>query len=311
MKRILITIAVFLLFTHAATAQVRQPVDTELPNPATQGDSESNPSVTSVGVYNKAWSGSVWSRVTFGAAGTASSQVWTVQGIASMTPLSTNITQYLGSAVSATNPIAFRPSDGTAFVTFSQDSTEGSSAQTVGPTNMMYFDDTPATVTEGQAKRWRGSNKGDGYMYLRDAAGNERGANVNASGAVITATVDPCSGAKTPVPINVSTATTTELTASLAGASNHYYICSINLITAAANNVALTDDDSDGCGSVTSGLAGGTTAASGWNFGANGGITLGSGMGTVMRTNGTNRVVCLVTSAATQLSGAMMVVIAP
>jgi hypothetical protein len=41
------------------------------------------------------------------------------------------------------------------------------------------------------------------------------------------------------------------------------------------------DDDSDGCGSVTSGLAGGTTAATGWNFVANGGLVKGNGMATV------------------------------
>lgn len=124
--------------------------------------------------------------------------------------------------------------------------------------------------------------------------------------------VDPCSGvAKTFLPVNISTATTTEITPSLAGASNNYYICSINLVTAAANNVALVDDDTDNCASVTSGLAGGTTAASGWNFAANGGEINQGGNATVAKTNGTNRVVCLVTSAATQLSGTIAVVAAP
>jgi hypothetical protein len=75
--------------------------------------------------------------------------------------------------------------------------------------------------------------------------------------------------------------------------------------------VALVDDDSDGCGSVSSGLAGGTSAASGWNFGANGGLTLGNGQGTIAQTAGTNRVLCLVTSASTQLSGTIIAVAAP
>lgn len=126
-------------------------------------------------------------------------------------------------------------------------------------------------------------------------------------------TRDPCDGsAKTVIPINISTETTTELTPSLAGASMHYYVCSINLgPTAGAQNLALTDDDSDGCGSVTSGLAGGTTAGTGWNFAANGGLVLGNGSGTVAKTNGTNRVLCAVTSAAVQISGVMTVVAAP
>lgn len=135
---------------------------------------------------------------------------------------------------------------------------------------------------------------------------------VDGNGLLWTRFNDPCSGVtKTVLPVNVSTATTTELTASLAGASNNYYICSLNLVAAGADNVALTDDDTDNCASVTSGLAGGTTAGSGWNFAANGGMTIGNGMGTVFKTNGTNRVVCLVTSAAVQLSGSITVAAAP
>lgn len=42
-------------------------------------------------------------QITAGTAGSASTQVLTVQGIASMTPLAANITQVLGSAISATN----------------------------------------------------------------------------------------------------------------------------------------------------------------------------------------------------------------
>jgi hypothetical protein len=136
--------------------------------------------------------------------------------------------------------------------------------------------------------------------------------NTDASGLLWTRDMDPCSGtAKAYNVVNISTATTTEITGSLAGASNHYYICAINLVTDAANDVALVDDDSDGCGTVTSGLAGGTTAASGWNFGAAGGLTMGNGGSSVLRTGGTNRVLCLVTSAATQLSGTIVTAAAP
>lgn len=41
------------------------------------------------------------------------------------------------------------------------------------------------------------------------------------------------------------------------------------------------------------------------------GLTFGNGMGSVFKTGGTNRVICLVTSATTQLSGTMFVVAAP
>lgn len=156
-------------------------------------------------------------------------------------------------------------------------------------------------------------------LVRRDVAASSAGTtgdnatfNADALGLLWARHLDPCSGvAKTHIAINVSTATTTELTPSLAGASTNYYVCSLNLVTAAANNVALTDDDTDNCASVTSGLAGGTTAASGWNFAANGGLTIGNGDSAVFKTAGANRVLCLVTSAATQLSGSITVVAAP
>lgn len=136
--------------------------------------------------------------------------------------------------------------------------------------------------------------------------------NSDALGLLWTRHLDPCSGvAKTHIPISISTATTTELTAALSGASTFYYVCSIDLVTAAANNVALVDDNTDGCGSVTAGLAGGITAATGWNFAANGGLTKGNGEGTVFKAVTSNSVLCLMTSAATQLSGSIQVVAAP
>lgn len=102
--------------------------------------------------------------------------------------------------------------------------------------------------------------------------------------------------------VNMSTATTTQIIA-ISGTGGRTYICSINLVTAAANNVALVSGSGTNCASNLAGLAGGTTAASGWNFAANGGLTLGNGLGMVIKTVTTNNEVCLVTSAATQLSG--------
>lgn len=141
--------------------------------------------------------------------------------------------------------------------------------------------------------------------------GQTAAVSLTVNGETRIATADPCTGPKTPLPVNISTATTTEITPSLAGASTYYYICALDLVTAAANNVALVDDNTDGCGSVTAGLAGGTTAPSGWNFAANGGIAKGNGTGTVYKAITANSVLCLVTSANTQLSGSLMVVAAP
>jgi hypothetical protein len=69
----------------------------------------------------------------------------------------------------------------------SEDAVGGNTALTTGPQGMLMFDDSsPTSVSEGQARQWRGSAKGDGYFYLRDAAGNERGANVDASNRLTT-----------------------------------------------------------------------------------------------------------------------------
>ena len=174
----------------------------------------------------------------------------------------------------------------------------------------IYTEDLGETASGNLAMA--GSVRRDVAASSAGTTGDNATINTDATGLLWTRTIDPCSSTgKTYLPINISTATTTEITPSLAGASNYYYVCSLVLVTASANNVAVVDDDSDGCGSVTAGMAGGTTAASGFNLAANGGLTFGNGMGSVFKTNGTNRVVCLVTSAATQLSGTMTVVSAP
>jgi hypothetical protein len=101
--------------------------------------------------------------------------------------------------------------------------------------------------------------------------------------------------------VNISTATTTLLITGVSGRQAR--ICSINLVNAAADNVAIIEGTGATCGTGSAGMAGGTTAASGWNFAANGGLTQGTGIGEVMTTATTGDSVCLVTSAATQLSG--------
>lgn len=126
---------------------------------------------------------------------------------------------------------------------------------------------------------------------------------------------DPCffGSSKLYLPIDIVTATTTEITPSLPGASTHYYVCSVSLFVAAANNVALVEDDSDGCGSTSAGVMGGNAAGEGWVFGLTTGtaFNVGSGMGAIARTTTANRVLCLITSTTAQVSGSITVVAAP
>jgi hypothetical protein len=64
----------------------------------------------------------------------------------------------------------------------STDATRDNAQSGTGPQLMLAFDDvTPDSVDEGDAVSWRASATGEAYTVLRDAAGNNRGANVNAS----------------------------------------------------------------------------------------------------------------------------------
>lgn len=101
--------------------------------------------------------------------------------------------------------------------------------------------------------------------------------------------------------VNISTATTTLEVTGVSG--RQVRICSINLVAAGADNVALIEGTGTTCGTGTAGMAGGTTAATGWNFAANGGLTQGSGLGEIMTTATAGDSVCIATSAAVQLSG--------
>lgn len=122
--------------------------------------------------------------------------------------------------------------------------------------------------------------------------------------------IDPCAReAKSVYVVNVASATTTEIANQVA--SEFFYICSINLVAAAAQAVAIVEDDTDACASPTAGLNGGTTAATGWSFAANGGLTLGNGTATVMKTATANRYFCFMTSTTGQLSGTITYVSAP
>lgn len=117
-----------------------------------------------------------------------------------------------------------------------------------------------------------------------------------------TLVADPCEvNTPTYTPINVSASGSTKI---ITGTSaKKTYICHIDLVTNAANNVALIEGTVTNCGTGTAGIAGGTTAASGWNFSVNGGISLGMGRYSVNQSATNADDVCLITSAATQLSG--------
>lgn len=103
--------------------------------------------------------------------------------------------------------------------------------------------------------------------------------------------------------VNVSTTASAQLVTGVSG--RKVFICGINLVTALANNVALVEGTGTMCATGIAGVAGGTTAATGWNLAANSGLAQGSGLGVIMQTAAATANLCVLVSTATQLSGSI------
>jgi hypothetical protein len=108
-------------------------------------------------------------------------------------------------------------------------------------------------------------------------------------------------------PINSAGASTSLLL--VAGvAAQKVYVCSIDILTSAANNIALVEGTTTttACDTGTAGVAGGATAATGWNFSTtSNGLAKGNGTGIVYKTATNADALCLLFSAATQVSGSI------
>jgi hypothetical protein len=143
--------------------------------------------------------------------------------------------------------------------------------------------------------------------YLTDSAGNKIDSAISAPATAARGLVVRNAGSKcnneniTFVPIDIVTATTVLLATGVA--SQHVYVCSLVLFTAGANNVTLIAGTGATCGTSSAGVFGGVTAAEGFNFPAGGGIVLGGAGFEIGRTETVQDSLCIITSAATQLSG--------
>lgn len=128
------------------------------------------------------------------------------------------------------------------------------------------------------------------------------GVNQNGGSNMVALVGDPCqTNAKAYAVINISASGSAKIITGTS--SKKTYICSLHLVTNAANNVAMTEGTGSNCGTGTAAVVGSTTAASGWNFSANGGIALGNGGAAVVGTFTNADDVCLNPSASTQLTG--------
>lgn len=241
-----------------------------------------------------------------GTAGTASANVLSVQGVASMTPVANNQTQVNGTtllagtgAQGAGSPRVTVATD-TATVAGSAPGTAGTASANVvtvqGVASM-----TPVANNQTQV---------NGTTLLAgtgaQGAGSPRVTVATDSATIAGSTPDACtSGTKGYAPFSL--ASTTALKVVTKSTGKNVYVCSINIVVATANNVALIAGTkvTNDCDTSTAGLAGGTTAATGWNFAANGGLTQGNGMSSVAATASTGLDVCLLASGAGQVSGVL------
>jgi hypothetical protein len=123
-----------------------------------------------------------------------------------------------------------------------------------------------------------------------------------------TPNADPCSTtAHTYKPISITSATTTNIVTN--GATKKIYICQLIIATGVGNNVAVIEGTTGGTCSGPAGVLGGTTVANGFNFAANGGVSLGNGMAAIAQTATNDNDLCIITSSAGPLAGGITYVV--
>ena len=123
-----------------------------------------------------------------------------------------------------------------------------------------------------------------------------------------TLVVDPCK-AQVKAYASISQTANAQLVAGTA--SKKIYVCSIHVVVAAATNVAVVEGTGTACGTGTAGVGGfgGATAATGWNFAANGGIALGNGDAAVGAESTSGDNLCIFNSGSGQVSGGISYVV--
>ncbi len=120
--------------------------------------------------------------------------------------------------------------------------------------------------------------------------------------------VDPCKG-QSKLYASISQTANTQLASGTA--SKKIYVCSIQVVAAAATNVAVVEGTGSVCGTSTTGVGGfgGATAATGWNFAANGGIALGNGDSSLGAEGTAGDNLCVFNSGSGQVSGGISYVV--
>jgi hypothetical protein len=284
------TVAVSNSFLLDATFTGRMPAGA---SPAT-GETNTNTALSRIGGYNFIFNGTTWDRWT-GAVTLAANQ-------------SVNVAQVAGTT---TDTNSGTKSAGTIRVVIATDQPALTNKLLVTPDSVALPANQSVNVAQvnGVATTTGAGATGTGVQRVNDVSSSATGAAPPASGSYIVGLGSGATGGflvGVPVcdtfkAVSVTSATTTLMVTGVAG--RQVRICSVNLVTAIANNVVLISGTGATCGTGTGAIAGGTTAANGWNFAANGGLSVGSGFGTVMQTAVAGDSVCVITSAAGPLAG--------
>lgn len=140
-----------------------------------------------------------------------------------------------------------------------------------------------------------------GYGFVFNGTSWDRMRSATQTGSVAIGSSDPCLGAnKTNLAISNNSTSSVQLVA-LSG-STSIYVCSLSLISASANTVALTTGTGTACATGTAAVVGSTTVANSLSLAANGGLTLGNGAGTVAKGAASSEL-CMVLGSAAYVSG--------
>ena len=128
---------------------------------------------------------------------------------------------------------------------------------------------------------------------------------INAAASYNPSSGDPCVKAlRVAAPVNLAAGG--QVIAGKAGKQT--YICHISIVSATAQNIALVEGTGATCGTGTAGMAGGATAATGWNLAVNQFVTQGDGGWQINATATAGDNVCLLLSGTGQTSGVIQYV---
>lgn len=151
------------------------------------------------------------------------------------------------------------------------------------------------TATTGQTLPFQCTAAGSQHVTVDNSNNNGQAPSTNSS-PVVTASDQKVSTANSSVPINISTATTTQLVA-LSGTTK-IYVTHWDVIAAGTGNITLEYGTGTTCGTGTTALTGA------YNLTAQAGISVGTGVAPVLIVPAGNAL-CALTSAAVQMSGAV------